>query len=68
MKTESVEVAKHVGDGISFVTVVATLMQVLPSIAALFTIIWTGLRIAEMITGREISVMLGFKKDPDDAK
>jgi hypothetical protein len=42
-------------------TVVGTLMQVLPAVAALFTIIWTGLRIIEMITGKEISVLLGLK-------
>jgi hypothetical protein len=41
---------KHVLDGLSIVTVIGTLAEVLPSIAALFTIIWTGIRIWEMDT------------------
>lgn len=42
--------AKTVGDIISLTTVVGTLMQVLPSIAAIFTIIWTAIRIYETKT------------------
>jgi hypothetical protein len=41
---------KHVLDGLSIVTVIGTLAEMLPSIAALFTIIWTGIRIWEMDT------------------
>ena len=41
---------KHVLDGLSIVTVIGTLADMLPSIAALFTIIWTGIRIWEMDT------------------
>jgi hypothetical protein len=44
------EGVKIVGDGISLITVVGTLAQVLPAIAALFTIIWTGFRIYETKT------------------
>jgi hypothetical protein len=61
MKQEHVDTVKTVADGLSVMTVVGTLMQVLPAVAALFTIIWTGLRIIEMITGKEISVLLGLK-------
>lgn len=68
MKQENVEVVKQIGDGLSVVTAVATLVQALPSIAALFTIIWTGMRIAEMITGKEFSVLIGWKKVPQNAK
>lgn len=46
---------KHVIDSISIVTVVGTLTQWLPPIAALVTIIWTVLRIWEMITGVPIA-------------
>lgn len=42
--------AKTVGDILSLTTVVGTLMQVLPSIAAIFTIIWTVIRIYETKT------------------
>ncbi|CAB4134643.1 hypothetical protein UFOVP274_16 [uncultured Caudovirales phage] len=41
---------KHVVDGLSVVTVVGTLVEVLPSIAAIFTIVWTGIRIWETPT------------------
>ena len=41
---------KHLIDGVSVVTVMGTLMSWLPSIAALFTIIWTAIRIYETKT------------------
>lgn len=44
------ESAKTVGDILSLTTVVGTLMQVLPSIAAIFTIVWTVIRIYETKT------------------
>lgn len=44
------ETAKNVADAISIVTVVGTLVEVLPAIAALFTIFWTGIRIYETNT------------------
>ena len=50
---------KHVVDGLSVVTVVGTLVEVLPSIAALFTIVWTGIRIWETPTIQRI-----FGKSP----
>lgn len=53
MKDEALEAAKHALDAVSFITVVGTLVDVLPSIAALFTIIWTAFRIWETETVRE---------------
>jgi len=44
------ETAKNVADAISIATVVGTLVEVLPAIAALFTIFWTGIRIYETNT------------------
>jgi hypothetical protein len=44
------EVTKHAVDALSVVTVIGTLMETLPAIAALFTIIWTGIRIYETKT------------------
>jgi hypothetical protein len=44
------DTAKSVGDTLSVVTVVGTLMQYLPAIAALITIIWTSIRIWETDT------------------
>jgi len=44
------EATKQAVDAVSIVTVVGTLADVLPAIAALFTIIWTGFRIYELQT------------------
>jgi hypothetical protein len=44
------EHTKHVIDGASVATVMGTLMSWLPAIAALFTIIWTVIRIYETKT------------------
>lgn len=51
MKLDHLDPAvKVTGDAVSIVTVVGTLAQILPSIAALLTIIWTGFRIYETKT------------------
>lgn len=50
MKPEVQEAVKGIGDTLSVFTVVGTLIDMLPSIAALFTIIWTALRIYESDT------------------
>jgi chromate transport protein ChrA len=52
--TDSTEAAKTVVDALSVGTVVATLAGVLPSIAAIFTIFWTGIRIYETETIQEL--------------
>lgn len=44
------ESVKHIVDGLSVVTVLGTLVDMLPSIAAGFTIVWTGIRIWETDT------------------
>jgi len=44
------EATKQAVDAISVVTVIGTLADVLPAIAALFTIVWTGFRIYELQT------------------
>jgi hypothetical protein len=67
MKPENVEVVKQIGDGLSVVTAIGTLVQLLPSVAALFTIIWTGMRIAEMVAGKPFSEIVRRKK-ADDAE
>jgi hypothetical protein len=45
---------KNLFDGLSVITVLGTLIDMLPSIAALFTIIWTAIRIYETDTVRRI--------------
>lgn len=50
MSNHMSESAKHVVDALSVATVLGTLVEFLPSIAAVFTIIWTGIRIWETDT------------------
>lgn len=52
MNHELSDHAKHIIDALSIVTVLATLSDMLPSIAALFTICWTAIRIWETDTVR----------------
>lgn len=52
------EGTKHVLDGVSVITVIGTLADVLPAVAALFTIIWTSVRIYETDT---VQKLLGKK-------
>lgn len=54
MKPEVSESTKHVVDALSVVTVLGTLVELLPSIAALFTIIWTAIRIWETETVQKL--------------
>ena len=48
------DATKHIIDTASIATAVGTLMQLLPAIAALFTIIWTTIRIYETKTVQKL--------------
>ena len=50
MKEHLTESTKHVLDGLSVITVLGALVDILPAVAALFTIVWTGIRIYETKT------------------
>lgn len=58
--TQAHDTAKNVADAASVLTVVGTLMEILPAVAAIFTIIWTGIRIYETDT---VQRFLGKKTD-----
>ena len=60
MATES---TKTLIDGLSVVTVVGTIGELLPPMAALFTLVWTAIRIYETKT---VQRLLG-KDRPDDS-
>ena len=60
MATES---TKTLVDGLSVVTVVGTIGELLPPMAALFTLVWTVIRIYETKT---VQRLLG-KDRPDDS-
>mgnify|MGYP003345238399 CR=1 FL=1 len=64
MKDMATESTKQIIDAASVVTVVGTLGEVLPPLAALFTLVWTAIRIYETKTVQEI---LGKKDSPDDS-
>ena len=58
MEQHQAELLKSAVDGASILTVIGTLSEFLPPLAALFTIIWTAIRIYETKT-----VQGWFKKD-----
>lgn len=62
MAHHELDTAKTVADVAAVATTVGTLAQVLPSLAALFTIVWTGFRIYETDT---VQGWLGKKPPPD---
>jgi len=64
MSDATSETIKHAVDALSIVTVVGTLIDMLPSIAALFTIVWTAIRIYETDTVQSIF----GRKGEDDAE
>lgn len=63
--SEHHETTKHVVDALSLVTVVGTLIELLPAVAALFTIVWTAIRIYETDT---VQKLLGKEKPNEEGK
>jgi len=57
------DTVKHIMDGVSIVTAVGTITNMLPAVAALFTILWTGIRIYESQTVQKLL----SKKESGDA-
>ena len=60
--TMATESTKTLVDGLSVVTVVGTIGELLPPMAALFTLIWTAIRIYETKT---VQGLLGRKPPVD---
>jgi len=54
------ETTKYAIDALSVLTVLGTIVNILPAIAAIFTILWTAIRIYETET---VQRMLGKKQD-----
>lgn len=54
------EASKHLIDAMSIGTVIGTIAGYLPAVAALFTILWTGIRIYETRTVQSLFA----KKEP----
>lgn len=49
---------KHTLDAAAVMATLGTLANILPVIAAILSILWTAMRITEMITGKAISELL----------
>jgi hypothetical protein len=60
MEQHKAELVKAAVDGASILTVIGTLAEFLPPLAALFTIIWTAIRIYETKTIQGL-----FKKESE---
>lgn len=63
--THSDEATKHIVDIVSVATVLGTLTDMLPSISALFTIVWVGIRIYETDTVQRILGIQGGRRKDD---
>lgn len=50
-----IETAKHVTDTVAGLVAIGTVAQILPSVAALFTVIWLAIRIWESDTVRGLT-------------
>lgn len=50
---KQIDTLKHTADWVSLSTMAATVIGWLPAIAALFSIVWTGIRIYEWWRGRQ---------------
>jgi hypothetical protein len=65
MALQADEQVKQLGDVVSIVTVVGTLAELLPAMAAILTIIWTAIRIWETDTVQRIFGRKPIKPDTE---
>ena len=56
------ETLKYILDGASIITVIGTIVEFLPAVSAVFSIIWVSIRIYETDT---VQRLVGRKKDND---
>ena len=64
MSDQTHETVKHILDGASILTVVGTLVEFLPAVSAVLSIIWVAIRIYETDT---VQRLVGRKKENNDA-
>jgi|TARA_R110000868_G_scaffold31232_2_gene114578 hypothetical protein len=60
MNEQNQETLKHMLDGVSLITVIGTLVEFLPAVSALLSIVWVAIRIYETETMKKL---LNRKKD-----
>ena len=66
MALQADEQVKQLGDAISIITVVGTLAELLPAVAAILTIIWTAIRIWETDTVQSIMHRKNIQNDKEE--
>ena len=62
MTEHNQETLKHMIDGASILTVIGTLVEFLPAVSAILSIVWVAIRIYETDT---VKKLLNRKKDDD---
>jgi hypothetical protein len=62
MTEHNQETLKHIIDGASILTVIGTLVEFLPAVSAVLSIIWVAIRIYETDT---VKKLVNRKKDDD---
>ena len=65
MTEQNQETLKHMLDGASLITVIGTLVEFLPAVSALLSIVWVAIRIYETET---VKKLLNRKKDDAEHK
>jgi len=65
MNEQNQETLKHMIDGASLLTVIGTLVEFLPAVSALLSIVWVAIRIYETETMKKL---LNRKKDDAEHK
>jgi hypothetical protein len=63
MNEQNQETLKHVLDGASILTVIGTLVEFLPAVSAVLSIVWVAIRIYETETVKKL-----MNRKKDDAK
>ena len=65
MNEQNQETLKYALDGVSLLTVIGTLVEFLPALSAIFSIVWVAIRIWETET---VKKLLNRKKDDAEHK
>ena len=60
--TEHHDTVKHILDWVSIATALGAFVELLPALAAGLSVVWTLMRIAEMVTGKPFAEIFRRKK------
>ena len=68
MTQDKHEMVKNAADVVSVVATIGSFLQVITPLFGLIGAVWTLMRIAEMVTGKEFHELIRRKKDATDEK